>query len=92
MGYYIETKHPLNKASQIVCQHKGEIVPKPLNFDNIPEDKALIVVVQNGMFDAAGYAFDEREFKSFTQPSDLRPKTFILLDKEIANKLTGYKE
>ena len=90
MGFYVEVPHPRNKAMQLVNLYKGQIVPKPAFFADIPEDKALIVVVANEMFEAAGLAFCDSEFRDFTDPHDNRPKQFVLLDKELAHKLSGY--
>jgi hypothetical protein len=92
MGYYIEVNKPRGKAKQIVDQFSGQIISKPSSYKDIPEDKALIVVVDNYLFEAAGYTFDEREFEAFTDSSDARPKEYVLIDKKIANHLTGYGE
>lgn len=91
MGYYIQTPSSFDKATQICALYDGKQIDKPKSFEQIPEDKALIVVVQNGFFDAAGYAYDEREFKAFTEPDDSRPKSFVLIDKEKAKKLSGFE-
>jgi hypothetical protein len=37
----------------------------------------MVCVVDNGMFAAAGYAYDEREFEVFRRP-DGRPKTWLV--------------
>lgn len=91
MGYYIQTASNKNKAHDISTANNGRIVPKPANYAEIPEDKALIVVINNGLFEAAGLAFSEREFQDFTLPSDGRSKEFVLLDKKVAYELAGYK-
>lgn len=93
MGFYIN--HPemnsLGKVDFIVSNLGGEIIPQPETLQDIPEDKALIVVVNNGMFEAAGYAFDQGEFESFTWERNKRPKVFVQMDKQQAEKLSGYK-
>lgn len=38
----------------------------------------LVCVVDNGIFEAAGYAFDQREFKDFSYP-DGRPKRWLIV-------------
>jgi hypothetical protein len=92
MGYYIEVEQNKNKAEQIVKLFGGEIVHKP-NFDNIPADKALIVVVNNGPFEAAALAYSRAEFEEFTLPEEIdpRPRKFVLMDKTLAHKLSGYE-
>jgi hypothetical protein len=93
MGYYIEVPKNKNKAEQIVELFGGEIVSMPNAFSDIPEDKALIVVVDNGPFEAAGLAFNESEFKEFTAPDSgrQRPRKFVLMDKEKAYLESGYQ-
>ena len=90
MGFYIETKTSTNKAENLVNDYNGTIISKPKSFDQIPEDKALIVVIDNNFFEAAGYAFDEKEFQAFTEPSDPRFKQFVLMDKQKAQESSGY--
>lgn len=91
MGFYIETNDVVNKAMFLVDHDGGEVIPEPQSFAEIPPGKALIVVVHNPRFEAAGFAFNEREFLAFTFPGDFRPKDFVLLDRSVAEKLTGYK-
>lgn len=92
MGYYVQTPQHRNKAEQIVALFGGVIIPQPESLSAIPYDKALIVVVSNGAFDAAGLAFNQEEFEAFTLPSDPRAKKFVLVDKALAHEMTGYNE
>lgn len=40
----------------------------------------LVCVVENGpIFDAAAYCYSEREFQNFNDPSDPRPKTWLIV-------------
>ena len=91
MGYYIQTDQSHNKAQQIcdMCQ-EAFVIPQPSSFDKVPKDMALICVVDNGPFEAAGYCYDEREFIAWCDPSDTRPKTWLLMSKIRAEELTGY--
>lgn len=50
----------------------------------------LIVIVNNGPFEAAAIAYSESEFLDFTGPSDNRPKEYIIMDKAKAYELTRY--
>ena len=69
MGYYIQTPENLFKADQLEILHGakrftfGQSMVE--SFNNLPEDKALICVVNNGPFEAAGLCFSEDEFKAF---------------------------
>lgn len=87
MGWYIEGPK-FGKAEYIRDEHGGEIVGEPSSFDDIDETKALICVVTNYHFEAAGYCLSERDFDLFTSP-DTRPKTWLTMNKEKAEELTG---
>lgn len=91
MGYYIQTGTNQDKAMEICRQFGGKIIPPPISWDEIPEGKALICVVDNGMFEAAAFAYDDREFKEFSNPKDFRPKTWVLMDLAKAKELTDFK-
>jgi len=91
MGFYIQGP-TTGKAAFIVSEYDGKIIPQPEAFADIPEDKALICVVANPMFEAAGYCFNDREFDCFSNSSDLRPKKWLVMDKSKAEKLSGYKK
>lgn len=91
MGYYIQGP-TTGKAQYIVSEYDGKIIPCPKKFSDIPEDKALISVVSNGPFDAAAYCYSDKEFVEFTSPTDYRPKTWLIMDKTLAEKLSGFGE
>lgn len=90
MGRYIETDGPLNKAKYICEHHEGEIVDPIECFDDVPEGKALIIVVENGPFDAAAFVHSEGEFNAFTDPHDGRRSTHILMDWDKTDSLAGH--
>lgn len=91
MGFYIQVPENKDKAKQIEVEYNGTIIPPPSSFSEIPLDKALIVVVDNEFFEAAGYAYNEQEFLEFTDPNDPRPKQFVLIDRLKAEQLSGYE-
>ena len=62
MGYYIETDSNRNKADYLLKNYNAVEIDRPIYFQEIPEDMALLVVVDNGMFEAAAFAYDENEF------------------------------
>jgi hypothetical protein len=70
--------------------YRAEIIPSPPAWEDIPEDKVLIIVVENELFEAAGVAYDEREYAAMMHDSQVeRPRKFVLMDKEIALKASG---
>lgn len=92
MGYYIQTAVNKGKAQQLVDSYGAEIVPgEHLVFVAIPSDKALVCVVENGLFDAAAYCFSEQEYQAFLYP-DGRPRTWLLMDRKSVVRLSGYPE
>lgn len=91
MGYYINTSANHGKAEIIASELNGEILPGRPTWGAWPADKALIVVVDNGLFEAAGYAYSEQEYEAFTDLEDVRPKTYVLIDKEDAEVHSGMR-
>lgn len=92
MGYYIQTVGNLFKATNLEYTYNAQRIAAPSSFDQIPSDQALICVVENGIFDAAGLVYNENEFEAFNDPTDFRPRTWLLMNKETAHKLAGYEE
>lgn len=89
MGYYIQTNDLKGKAQQIVDLHGGTIIPHPDNFDE--QSEGLVCVVDNGLFEAAVYVYSQGEFEAFTLSSDHRPKTWVSMDKDKAEELSGFR-
>lgn len=89
MGYYIDRTSSCilpatGKANKLIALG-GKQIPQPkLWIEN------LVCVVENGMFDAAGYIYSQRELDQFADPSDYRPKTWIIFPD--AAKLSGYND
>lgn len=86
MGYYIQVPEKKNKAGQLVRLYGAQIIPCPVAFEDIPGNKALICVIDNTMFEAAGHCYSQREFEAFCVP-DGRPRKWLLMDKELTEKL-----
>ncbi len=92
MGYYIETGSNHFKDVWVVKNHGGI----PASLEEAKEaiqnkEKGVIVVVDNSMFEAAAFAYDEDEFNDFHQLSDLRPKKYVILEREKAKELSKYE-
>lgn len=92
MGFYIQAPVLKHKAQYIVSEYDGKIVPQPKTWAEVPADKAIICVVDNGPFEAAGFAYSEKEFKTFSAPDDPRKKVWMIMNRNKAIELTGYKE
>ena len=91
MGYYIETGTNTGKAKIIAEQYNGVVVSQDEAAAALNAGEGVIVVVDNGLFEAAAFAFDLKEFEVFTDPFDVRPKTFVVIDREVAKTAARYK-
>jgi len=81
MGYYINPVNGMDKEDWLY--EYGSVVAAPnadrFNFDG----KTLpVCLVNNGLFKAAGIAFDKRELEIFLNPDDDRPKDWFLVSLE----------
>ena len=90
MGYYLQAPTHHGKADHICKTHNGTIIPQPIYFKDVPVNKGLICVVDNGPFEAAGFAYNENEFLAFSREDDYRPKTWLLIDRAKAEALSGF--
>jgi hypothetical protein len=79
MGCYV---NPKNEDKESFLDRVGERIKSAINYDAIPVDKLLVVLVDNGLFTAAAVAYCKEEFMEFTKPTDFRPKLFFLVDIE----------
>ncbi|GAH39307.1 unnamed protein product [marine sediment metagenome] len=91
MGYYIEVPRNKGKAQQIVELYGGRITPSPPSFEDITPEEAIICVVDNGPFEAAGLAFNQEELNVFSH-MDGRLRTWVIMNRQKAYELTGYEE
>jgi hypothetical protein len=85
MGYYINVTSTgkelgRNKVQDLI--NDGAIIVSGNEF--VPN---LICVVNNGLFEAAGYAYSEREYEAFKEP-DGRKRTWLVHPQ--AATLAGY--
>jgi hypothetical protein len=93
MGYYInenslgEPLPNIGKANILIMSNDASQILPPKEF---PTDYAIICVVDNGYFEAAGYCYSKEEYEEFRSP-DGRPKRWLKMDIELAKKLSGYK-
>lgn len=80
MGYYI---NPRNESKEAFLHQYGVTVTATdiKNFNDFDGYALPVVLVDNGMFTAAGVMFDSRERDCFVTP-DHRPKKWYLVDKK----------
>lgn len=91
MGYYIETPVLHGKAAWLADAYDAELLAgPPVDLSELPEGKALVCVADNGIFEAAGYAFSDAELDAFDEPADTRPKQWLVMDKPTVEKLSGF--
>lgn len=89
MGYYINVDSKgnalsaSNKHHDLIIDGATVISPSPKSF--IPN---LVCVVDNGLFQAAGFCYDECEFNDWADPSDTRKKVWLVYER--AAELSGY--
>jgi len=75
------------KAKTIFETCHGQFLQHPpKTMSEIPAGKALICIVNNGPFEAAAWCCDAGELVCFADPSDRRPKTWILIPLDMAEK------
>ena len=92
MGYYIETPGKnLGKAFAIAEEHDGSIVTKEESYKALVDpDLAVIIVVGNGLWEAAAFAYNEKEWLDFHTDGDTRSKKYVILNRDKAKELTDY--
>jgi len=86
MGYYLEVEGQTHgKANALAKEWDGRIESFPPSFDVLKQsNEVLVVVMDNGFFEAAGICFSSDEQEAFCNPSDSRPKKFLVLSIEKA--------
>lgn len=93
MGFYINqtTKRKLGaigKADALI-EDEGAI-ELPFPPDTLPTDKGIVCVVNNGPFEAAAFAYSQREMEAFNDTEDRRVKRWLVMDLQRAKELSGY--
>jgi len=91
MGYYIQCPENNNKADYIVSS-LGGITVSLKEAEKAVENSsvAVICVVENAFFEAAGFCFNKEEFNCFADPSDTRNKKWLIVhDRDLIKKLTN---
>lgn len=92
MGFYIQTTQNKNKARIIADNEPSARIVTLTEAARAIDDPDLgvIVVVDNGPFEAAGFCYNKDEFTAFTRRDDLRPRRYVIMDRARAEELTGF--
>lgn len=91
MGYYLDLPDMKAKGkADFLIQHENaqesECIP---DFETERElGKAIVCVIENPMFDAAGFAYSPQELREFANP-DGRFKRWLLMPWKRVKELTG---
>jgi len=90
MGFYLQGPDP--KADYLLDTYPDfrEVTPSEAGLNVMDENYATVVVVENGMFDAAAFAFSADEYVEFTSLDDPRPKRFLIGPRVLVEELSGY--
>lgn len=76
MGYYIQVPEDKGKAQQLADLHGATILSeRPKAFDDVAVSLALICVVDNGTFEAAGLCDSAERFATFAASDNVGPPT-----------------
>lgn len=78
MGAYID---PASESKENWLRNNAEVTSKPKSFDEKP-GFLPVCLVNNGIFTAAGICFNSGELEAFSDPRDVRQKTWFWADKE----------
>ncbi len=65
-----------NEKALSLIQDGAQAIPQPKTFI-----ANLVCVIDNGIFGAAGYIYNEGEFRVFADPTDTRLKKWFIWDK-----------
>lgn len=91
MGFYLEVPTHRQKAKYLIEHHQAkrlEFAPPTLQ-NHVSKDETLVCVVENGLFDAIGICYSERELQDFGYP-DGRPKHWLILPVAESVKLSPH--
>jgi len=78
MGFYV---NPPNESKESFLEREGIKSPYDLKikWSNVSEGFLPVVLVNNGIFTAAGIAYCESELEAFTDMNDQRPRQIFLV-------------
>ena len=94
MGFYIETPGiTKGKARHLLDTIPGamEIIEEEAESYLYDPDNAVVCVVENPVFDAAGFIYDKREFtRSLPRWDDARTRRWLVLPRKYVEERTRF--
>ena len=85
MGYYMEVPANKEKVKQLIEMYGATRIKEVTFFEDVPEGKALVIVVENLNYDAAKYINNRTtlaDIHKCIRQGDNRPRTWLLIDKD----------
>lgn len=90
MGFYAETYRNHNKAATLAAQYGGRTAERDEALAAFEQGMGVFTVVNNGPFEAAAFMFNMTEWQEFHHPEDRRPRTYVIMDRGTAERISGY--
>lgn len=93
MGYYIQAPTNKQKALHLIVNHGARLVGFDDEVPKWSDTEAIICVLDNGPFEAVGYAYSPRELEEFARADMYRPqrhRTWLMMDLAKARELSGF--
>ena len=88
MTLYLDLPGSTGKLGRLLGEFGAVALPGPPGgLDEIPADKALICVADMGEYEAAAYIITETEFATWAGTADTSPRTWLLMDRGMADRL-----
>src|SRR3981189_2223384 len=80
------------KVDHLIATYGAERLPRPpAAFHDIPESEALICVVDTVTYETASFCFSAAEMALLNDATDFRPRTWLLMDKDGAERLSRFR-
>jgi hypothetical protein len=80
------------KVDHLIATYGAErLLRPPKAFHDVPEDRALICVVDTLTYETANYCFSAVEMALLNDSTDFRPRTWLLMERAQAEKLSKFR-
>ena len=88
MGAYV---NPTNETKESFLSREGKIV-NHINWSELPKGELPVILIDNGLFTAAGICYCENELKAFFGPNDFRQKEIYIVPVEKLMSVSNLKD